>query len=75
MLDAAVRLMRPDEGTRLKAFIVTRPPAPPAPTLLADLQHWIDRELSTPERPKAIRFGAQLPVTPSGKAADWSLHD
>lgn len=75
VLDAAVRLMRPDEGTRLKAFIVTRPVAPPAPTLLADLQRWIDRELSTPERPKAIRFGAQLPVTPSGKAADWSLND
>lgn len=73
--DAAVRLMRPEEGTRLKAFIVPRPAAPSAPDLLADLQQWIARELTTPERPKAIRFGAQLPVTPSGKAADWSLRD
>lgn len=73
--DAAVRLMRPEEGARLKAFIVTRPTAPAAPGLLADLQQWIDRELTTPERPKAIRFGARLPATPSGKAADWSLQD
>ena len=69
--DAAVRLMRPDEGTRLKAFIVPRVDA--AGDLSVHLQGWIDQHLSVPERPKAIRLGTALPVGPSGKPADWSL--
>lgn len=73
--DAAVRLMRPEEGTRLKAFVVTRPAASRGADVLPELQQWIDRQLTTPERPKAIRFGPELPKSPSGKAADWNLHD
>lgn len=68
--DAAVRLMRPDEGTRLKAFVV---PRAGCGDLLADLQDWVARELPAPERPKAFRVGPRLPTGPSGKAADWSL--
>lgn len=68
--DAAVRLMRPEEGTRLKAFIVPRPGA--QEDVLAALERWIDSELATPERPKAITVGAALPVSAEGKLQDWA---
>jgi 4-coumarate--CoA ligase (photoactive yellow protein activation family) len=71
--DASVRLMRPQEGTRLKAFVVPRDTAQPGDELLEDLRLWIDRELATAERPKALRIGARLPVSASGKAQDWEL--
>ncbi|QOY93144.1 4-coumarate--CoA ligase [Massilia sp. UMI-21] len=70
VLDAAVRLMRPDEGVRLKAFIV---PRPGHPDLLHSLRNWIDTRLPAPERPKALTVGSQLPRTAMGKAADWSI--
>ena len=68
--DAIVRLMRPEEGARLKAFVV--------PTggvavgdLIGYLQSWIDLHLSAPQRPKDITFGQNLPTSAMGKAADW----
>ena len=73
--DAAVRLMRADEGTRLKAFVVPRRGFQVQADLLADLRRWIDRELAVAERPKAIRLGESLPVTSTGKYADWSVQD
>jgi long-chain acyl-CoA synthetase len=71
--DAAVRRMRPEEGSRLKAFVVPTPDVHDAVAFEADLRSWIDTQLSAPERPKALRFGATLPVNSSGKACDWSL--
>lgn len=71
--DAAVRLMGPGEGTRLKAFVVPARGRAADSGLLTELQHWMDRALTTPERPKAIRFGPSLPVGPTGKPADWPL--
>lgn len=68
--DAAVRLMRPEEGTRLKAFVV---PRAGCNDLLPQLQDWVARELTAPERPKAFRVGPRLPTGPAGKPADWSL--
>lgn len=68
--DAAVRLMRPHEGERLKAFVV---PASPHDGLLRELQAWIDARLPVPARPKAISVGDALPVTDAGKPADWSI--
>jgi long-chain acyl-CoA synthetase len=70
--DAAVRLMRPEEGGRLKAFIVPRPQAVPA-DLTGSIQEWIDQQLTPPERPKALRLGSSLPVSPAGKLAEWDL--
>lgn len=70
--DAAVRLMRPEEGTRLKAFVVPRGGPGQGDLLLSELRGWIDLHLTAPERPKAIRTGSSLPVTTSGKPADWS---
>jgi 4-coumarate--CoA ligase (photoactive yellow protein activation family) len=72
--DAAVRLMRPHEGQRLKAFIVPRlerADAAGETALRTALAAWISEGLSPAERPVALRFGAVLPLGPMGKAADW----
>jgi len=81
--DCAVRPMRPDEGTRLKAFIVRRDVdinadgradrADAERAFLQRLRGWIDARLAAPERPKAFTLGACLPRNAMGKAADWSI--
>lgn len=72
--DAAVRLMRADEGVRLKAYIVPRDGNPDAgAALLAPLRAWIDARLAAPERPKALTFGPALPRSAMGKPADWTI--
>lgn len=70
--DASVRLMRPDEGQRLKAFLVPRAGAQAA-SLREELDAWIAERLSTPERPAAWSFGEALPRQASGKLADWII--
>jgi 4-coumarate--CoA ligase (photoactive yellow protein activation family) len=76
--DAAVRLMRPDEGQRLKAFIVPRAghasgDAGGDAALRETLSDWIGERLSTAERPAAWTFGERLPRQASGKPADWII--
>lgn len=76
--EAAVRLMRPDEGRRLKAFVVAREGAlgegsAQAAVLRADLSAWIAERLTAPERPAAYSFGPALPRQASGKASDWII--
>jgi 4-coumarate--CoA ligase (photoactive yellow protein activation family) len=79
VLDAAVRLMRADEGRRLKAFVV--PVAGLAQDLdeagLEDLRtallDWCGQRLQTAERPASISFGERLPRQASGKPADWII--
>jgi long-chain acyl-CoA synthetase len=68
---AAVRLMQPAEGERLKAFIVPRRTDADLTELGNDLWAWIDEHLTPPERPKSIVFGSRLPVGDLGKNADW----
>ncbi len=75
VVQVAVRLMRPDEGTRLKAYVVPRPEVVAGPAFIAELRRWIDTQLTAAERPKAIRVGERLPVTVSGKLTDWSLDE
>jgi 4-coumarate--CoA ligase (photoactive yellow protein activation family) len=70
---AAVRLMAPAEGDRLKAFVVPDDPAGDLAALEAQLWAWIDTNLTVPERPKSLVFGSALPVANLGKAADWPL--
>ncbi|WP_395704257.1 4-coumarate--CoA ligase [Aquabacterium sp.] len=70
--DAAVRLMAPEEGSRLKAFIVPKPGAD-HDGLRAELWRWTESRLSAPARPKAYTMGEQLPRGAMGKAADWPL--
>ena len=69
---AAVRLMRPDEGERLKAYVVAREGAD-VDALRAALPAWAAQRLTTGERPVAWTFGPRLPRQASGKAADWII--
>ena len=73
--DAAVRLMRPEEGARLKAFIVPVAPAPDVVTFRRDLAAWCDARFSVPERPKAFTLGPELPRGALGKPADWPVFE
>lgn len=66
----AVRPMRPEEGTRLKAFIV--------PSSEEDIQEFrrslrrrLRQMLSAEECPVAFSFGPALPRNSMGKLADW----
>lgn len=72
VLDCAVRLMRPNEGNRLKAFVLPRSSEPDTTALRADLYQWCRNHLRPAERPKKITFGNQFPVTAMGKAKDWN---
>ena len=69
---AAVRLMRPDEGQRLKAFVVARS-GMDVDALRAGLPAWAAARLTAPERPVAWTFGPRLPRQASGKPADWII--
>jgi len=72
--DAAVRLMAPHEGDRLKAFVVLHSRAgPDRHALYAELDAWTRTRLPVPARPRAIEFGPALPVDNRGKACDWSI--
>ena len=70
--DAQVRLMAPEEGSRLKAFVVPAPGADPA-ALRSELWRWTESRLTAPERPKAFTVGHQLPRNAMGKVSDWPL--
>lgn len=71
--DCLVRLMRPAEGFRLKAFIVPVPEASEA-RLRQDLNRFLRLRLSPQERPGHLTFGPQAPCSPAGKAADWPIY-
>ncbi|QOY96424.1 AMP-binding protein [Massilia sp. UMI-21] len=76
--DVVVRPMRPDEGVRLKAFVVPRGDVPAeggaaAAALRAELGAWIGERLPAPERPMAWSFGAALPRQANGKLSDWII--
>jgi long-chain acyl-CoA synthetase len=68
--DATVRLMRPDEGMRLKAFIVPSSELP-QDILRRDLEFWIQTHLTTPERPKRLAFGLAKPIDSLSSELDW----
>jgi 4-coumarate--CoA ligase (photoactive yellow protein activation family) len=72
VLEASVRPMRPDEGHRLKAFVVPRNAAAGA-GLAQALDAWVRERLGPAERPAAYTFGARLPRQASGKPADWII--
>lgn len=74
--DASVRLMRAEEGDRLKAFVVPSAFAGPAGSvdagaLRGELDAWCHDRLGAPERPRRWSFGPALPVGAMGKPADW----
>jgi 4-coumarate--CoA ligase (photoactive yellow protein activation family) len=69
--DAAVRLMSPRDGGRLKAFLVPREGH--SDSLKAEVSAYVDEVLSAPERPRAYRIGPALPRTATGKPIDWEM--
>ncbi|MDR2489104.1 MAG: AMP-binding protein [Desulfovibrio sp.] len=68
--ECSVRLMRPEEGHRLKAFVV---PAPgwTAEALRPALSAFVRKRLEDVLRPAAYAFGEELPCGPVGKPSDW----
>ena len=73
VLDAAVRRMRPDDASRLKAFVVPRTGFAGHDALHAELEAWVATKLTAPERPRAFTFGATLPRDSAGKLTDWRI--
>jgi 4-coumarate--CoA ligase (photoactive yellow protein activation family) len=71
--DAEVRLMTPDEGERIKAFIVAKDPRVPPPELRLALEAWVNERLQPLERPRAYTFGTAVPVNAMGKKIDWQI--
>jgi len=69
-----VRLMRPDEGTRIKAFIVPTTKNWSAHTRRA-FRAWLADNLTPAEMPKGLTFGDALPVNTMGKIADWDSRE
>jgi long-chain acyl-CoA synthetase len=71
----SVRLMRPEEGDRLKAFIVPRGEGTDlkssTESLRRELDQWCAEHLAPAERPKSWSFGPSLPQGAMGKNADW----
>ena len=70
---AAVRLMTPAEGDRLKAFVAPRQPGVCEDLLRRELTLWCQEHLTAPERPRAFSFGAELPTNAQGKPMDWRV--
>lgn len=70
--DADVRLMNPNEGERIKAFIVAKDRVP-LPELRLALEAWADERLRPLERPRAYTFGTALPVNAMRKKIDWQI--
>ncbi|MDR1124099.1 MAG: beta-ketoacyl synthase chain length factor [Elusimicrobiota bacterium] len=68
--DAVVRLQRPQEGERLKAFIVLKDGVGQAAAQGA-LRAFMKEKLSAHEMPRSITFGDKIPLTTFGKKRDW----
>lgn len=71
--EASVRLMRADEGSRLKAFIVPVKGHTDFGQLRRQLVAWVSERLDSPARPTVFSFGSQLPRQINGKLADWII--
>jgi len=71
--DAAVRLMRPREGDRLKAYIVASDSDVCAEALIRRLREYLSGTLSAPETPRNFTIGRALPRNALGKDADWDI--
>jgi len=65
-----VRLMRPEEGYKLKAFVVPMP-GYDQKTLHTTLQTYAKKHLTIPQRPGSYTFGDDIPIGSTGKPTDW----
>ncbi len=64
-----VRLMRPEEGERLKAFVVLKENF--GPEQLEDIRTFLSQRLTVHEIPRTFTFGEMLPFSNLGKESDW----
>lgn len=65
-----VRLMRPEEGDRLKAFLVPKPDV--IPPSVEELRSFLnEHQVTVHEIPRSFTFGNKLPTSSLGKDADW----
>jgi 4-coumarate--CoA ligase (photoactive yellow protein activation family) len=71
--ECVVRLMRREEGGRLKAFVVPVTAVTNSDFLRVELKRFCKERLTTPERPGAYTFGETLPVNGFGKNIDWKI--
>ncbi len=71
--DCAVRLMRPEEGERLKAFVVPRAGHEGDPELAEALMAHLAVRVGPLEQPRSLMFGPELPRNEMGKLADWTI--
>jgi 4-coumarate--CoA ligase (photoactive yellow protein activation family) len=71
--ECAVRLMRPDEGTRLKAFMVLHEEwaGEQREECISKIQNFIRQHYSAAEQPTSLTFGVALPRNSMGKLTDW----
>ncbi len=67
--ECCVRLMRPEEGRRLKAFIVLKEGFDK--TELPQIRKFLAEKLTSHQMPRAFSFGNALPVNSMGKLIDW----
>lgn len=72
--EAHVRLMRADEGQRLKAFVVAAHLGG-AECLPDQLAAWVRQRLPPAARPVSFTIGAALPMNRQGKLIDWIISD
>jgi long-chain acyl-CoA synthetase len=66
----AVRLMRPEEGHRLKAFIVPQKNCD-SEEIRKTLRAFVKQNLTEEEQPARFDFGEVLPLNLMGKSTDW----
>ncbi|WP_449242636.1 aromatic amino acid lyase [Desulfovibrio sp.] len=71
--DCAVRLMRPEEGDRLKAFVVPKAGRESGAELSDALLRHLASRVGPLEQPRSILFGPELPRNEMGKLADWTI--
>ena len=69
-----VRLMRPDEGQRLKAFVVPVDGYSPQ-EIRKQLRAFVREHLSEEECPATFTLGSKLPRNSMGKLTDWRQED
>ncbi len=65
-----VRLMRPEEGQQLKAFIILKPNYDQAQAR-QELRAFVKQKLKIEEQPARFTFGDDFPRSAIGKPADW----
>ncbi len=69
--ECAVRLMRPEEGNRLKAFLVLDSTIMITEETEEQLNLWCKETFSTAERPTRLTLAYALPTNDLGKLKDW----